>query len=340
MMGRPRHRFKKERAPVRTLLDHRSYPHLTDLIVRFATVPSLVSLRATSRSFRDKIDPLLFPHAAVVPESAWAGSSVRDLTTSRHTMLPARPYVDWLPCCPRKVEILDFEAHHATVHDSICVWSSLHTVRRLGDAVFKTPCELVPPLRTAVDFLNLSEIDPWDGAKHEPLWINIPRASEYILHVRWSESDDQWRHIIFRGHASARTWTIVFWPCRPGTRAVHEFPVYPHFFSALLLGATQATGRIGQLTLVGVERINPIQLGGGPHDVEDARGRYLFAHAMQSIDVELASAARLVSWDEWSGALGNRKEVLGVWPPEGRVYVCTECRRVGLGTGHSADARL
>ncbi|WOO81712.1 uncharacterized protein LOC62_04G005232 [Vanrija pseudolonga] len=329
-MGRPRHRFKKERAPIRTILDHKSYPHIMDMVVGFATIPSLIALRATSRSFRDKVDNLILVHAAVVPESASAW--VIDLTTSRHTTLPARAYIDWLPYCPRKVKILDFEAHHAAVlsHDSAYVWASLHTVRRLGDSVYKTPYDLVHPVRTAVDFLDLSEIDPWDGAKNEPLWINIPPSCEYVLHVRWSESDDQWRHIIFRGHAFPRTWTIVFWPCRPGTRPVREFPVYPHFFHPLLLGATAASGRQGQLTLVGVEKINPVQLGGGLHDDPEDRKRVLFTNAMASINAELVEAARLVPWDEWSGALGDRREIIGEWPPEGRVYLCTECRRTAM----------
>ncbi|KAL1412269.1 hypothetical protein Q8F55_000012 [Vanrija albida] len=327
-MSHRAHRKTTSRAATRILLDSSSYPHLMDMIIGFAPVPSLAALRAASRLLRDKIDRMLFRHVAIISDSATIHRRGLDLTTSRHSTLPVRPHDDYVPYCPRKVEILDLEqpltAPLPPASYGIGGWTSLATLRRMGAAVYGMPSHFSDTLDFAVDFLDLTSIVPRDGARHEPLSISVPPAARYILHLKWDESDEHWRHITFRGHHISRAWTIVLWPCRPGTRPICEFPICPHFFPSVLLGAVAASGWMGQVTIVGAEKINPLQLGGAGDDSnKDRKG--LFTTALHAISPELAGVG-LLSHDEWSKTLRERT-LYGEWPPEGRLYICTDCRR-------------
>ncbi|WOO81743.1 uncharacterized protein LOC62_04G005264 [Vanrija pseudolonga] len=155
------------------VLDYTAFPGIIDSIIAFAPVASLISLRGTSRAFRDRVDGLLLPHVAL---ELGADSDIHLVSAGRgpRTALPYRP---------EKVLTADLRVSDPSAR--LDGFSALRTLRRVGAGVVADLGD-VPQVTTLVDFYDLREVRPGQGygGGLPSLAYPFPGLQRYVLHLR------------------------------------------------------------------------------------------------------------------------------------------------------------
>ncbi|WOO81795.1 uncharacterized protein LOC62_04G005316 [Vanrija pseudolonga] len=198
-------------------IDHTAYPYLIDLIIDNSHVDALLKLRATSKSFRDRLTTLLYTHVLV--GNGYTNDPFSDnlLVLKRPSSRPliyrelgdvySPPY---LPFLRDPVQILDRELtgfytprpEDSYPFDKIRGFTNVTTVRRLGAHTLSTIGDFpfgAPGIR-CVDYLTT------EGLVHnEPYSINfIPAVAVYILHLQWDPDIETSMDFFFYGPNSHR----------------------------------------------------------------------------------------------------------------------------------------
>ncbi|KAL1412332.1 hypothetical protein Q8F55_000076 [Vanrija albida] len=311
-----------EMAP-RVVIDHTAYPHIIDAVIASATIPALARLRATSREFRDRINPLLFHHV-VLCERSNGPRRKKELgfTTPGHIVFPGAGTEPRLPFAPAAVQILDVVTPPKPVPPAKVVdqFTGLKTLRRMNQAVTTAGSNIFRPKATAVDLLTLHFPPGEDTTVRLP-----PGIERYILHLKWDEADQHalWTVINLKNTLRIIDWVLVLHPSNADNTPPIPAPDF-YTFMDLMTEAITIVERGGRVTVVGVERVSPAQM---PNNTLEGRGvaaydvlrenlkTFLLSHTPTPALVRAAAEAiRFVPYEEWLEELGDRKESEGLWP--------------------------
>lgn len=318
-------------------IDHDAYPHIIDLVLKYAPTTSLVILRGTSSAFRDRVDATLFRHVAL--RAKGSGDKL-----GLHFVVPPGMLDSGtrLPLVPSRVEILDsppFElpakpsgARTHAVRRILRQLTSLHTVRRFT-LFHQIPsfCRGGPHythIGTLVDFIDQIRYTgpPLDRYN----WVRIgPRVQRYVLHIR--KCVQHHRGIAPTHTKSLREIVIAVQPCCDGSP---RLPVWSIFSILLLVHNLLLMGRHITLTFVGVPP--PVISGPLPRGLNRLTPQPDHLHALSEDELDLIqeqhhpealrqllipangwTETRYLSFKEWWDELGDGWEVEGVWPASG-----------------------
>ncbi|WOO81840.1 uncharacterized protein LOC62_04G005358 [Vanrija pseudolonga] len=325
-------------------IDYTAHPHIIDAIIAFSSTPVLTKLRCTSRELRDRIDRKMFHHVALLE---WRKPNQR---TSESKKLFQRPSIRELrvtsaglttyagpeslstryPLVPSAVEILDIV--HPIRADSFDFdkLTSVHTVRRMNYAVCSVGTGSYKTPHTLVDFCYLY---PHARNDMRPIPL-LPRASRYVLHLKWEESDTMALWNFFNlGHMDTITEFVLVLhpnPAEDGSRAVMA---ENYGLIDLVTQTIPVMERGGEVTIVGLERVVPQQLrlhidAGDEPGIEayEPFRENLVDHLINQADhfiqgtdeahhrQSILQRIHFVPLEGWLEGLGNRKELEGVWP--------------------------
>ncbi|WOO81769.1 uncharacterized protein LOC62_04G005290 [Vanrija pseudolonga] len=244
-------------------IDHSTHPHIIDLIFAYAPASSLVVLRRTCRSFRDRVDATLFRHVALRATGTNKKLGLHFVVPPGRMDMTSR-----LPRVPSRVEILDsvpFDlpakpsaARTHAVRNILRQLTSLHTVRRFSQF------NRVPSFgglgytttHTLVDFVDQSQQTGRPLDKHHRLRMGSI-VQMYVLNLRTCV-----RHhceIAPTKVKSLREIVIAVHPCCDAEPRVPVLSIYPIL---VLVNNLLMMGRRISLTFVGVPPpaiIGPLQ---------------------------------------------------------------------------------
>lgn len=220
------------------MLDLAVYPHILDAILHFAPTASLVVLRQTCRSLRERVRPLPFEHVLFLPDTP--ADAVLILTAaSPHLYLGAitsapGPSAYPLACPPelKHTRVLDYYSDGTILDLSALPMSRLRTLRRVHDdysrGYLKDRHRFVrhlPAAPTVVDRVDLSgglEPDDWSF----PANIGTPYGAEtHIIHLAFDLDDPQLPQARVIPYGEPRELVVVLHPYthnREGERSTSE----------------------------------------------------------------------------------------------------------------------
>ncbi|WOO81780.1 uncharacterized protein LOC62_04G005301 [Vanrija pseudolonga] len=273
-------------------MDHEAHPRVIDAILSHCSVPALVRFSATSRSFHDRINAVLFNHAVLERDPIF-------LRTADGYLLPMRPElvrVLDIPCITRESQ----KALPAFLEQ----FTAVHTVRRAGRARFLPP-ECLPSVRTTIDCR---------GADFTNIGRAPSRTRRYVFH-----------HCAFRKESTELGWlpsrhidecVLV---CHAGGPAFGRVSLQENIKQILrmALGFWSQVGDRARVTIVGIEAVldpplpteledlfyiaGPLE-GRGPSTCRTARykdhARASFV-TMAEWQRELAAKGREIEGQEW-----------------------------------------
>ncbi|WOO81717.1 uncharacterized protein LOC62_04G005237 [Vanrija pseudolonga] len=333
------------------VIDHMGFPHLIDLIIEFADIPTLIRLRFLSHEYRNRMNRILFKHVAIIgpilrfddPQlpAAYQRAMSYLPPVSSH-LIPQQKGVI-LPHVPAAVEIADIEYWPA--HKDM--WKlggspgplglhSVHTMRRWGEAVSHKRSNYFHNVKT-IDFFDLDA--EWTHHPKGPKsLISLPkRGTEYVLHLKWSEDSSpwSWKPVEFKNTRGIKHWCLVLHPIETthSSRAGHDIRASSAFQVIFRQMAIVSRKKDSSVTIVGAETVNPAQFGGprlsqrgsdmGTEAVRDAINKTKTGGA-NSRPLKLT----FLTHNEWLATLGANNDVQGVWPTGTRKYKCRDCPKV------------
>lgn len=308
-------------------IDHLAHPHILDLIIGFASVPTLVKLRLTCKSMHRRVDARLLANAQlyVFDDTPKRGGGI-GLAIPLDSPLSSNAEVTRVPWAPHAVKTLDvvspFELP-AGGSQPAAQFTSLHTVRkyhlrRTGPYRFNhRPISA----HTQVNYISMPQVEQSDPA--------IPRrlqGQRLVLHVKYViDTDDRSDVSVNTGDeddlSSVRDFVIVFWPRPDGIDASDD----KGWQFTFLLRLFQYTKRATDFTLTVVGLIP--EGGWDAYDtpaagIANLRQQFQeYLYFMQSwrgqVGIALAdallAALRILSFDEWWAQLGDQRAVEGEW---------------------------
>ncbi|KAL1412313.1 hypothetical protein Q8F55_000057 [Vanrija albida] len=270
------------------VLDNTAYPHLIDLILAAAAAdpPTLLVLRSTSKTVREQVDRFMI-HATVVPaglndEHAPSGDARRPALACA---IRRRP----LPYLPAGVKILD--VMHGRVHAPytkfLHEFTAVRIIRRAKRA-WEVDCfHALPMIRTSVDFIDLTN----DGTGRIDIRLShLP--SRNVIHFKYD--------VALFNQVETTIGTLLKFICSFLQDMINKW----------------LWGRFS-LTLVGMESVPECQRTTDVESVTDNASDW-YHHADRNVMVEgiamMKANFRCITLEEWWKELGDKKELLGVWP--------------------------
>lgn len=319
------------------LIDHTAHPYIVDLVMSHGDMGSMLNWRLTSRSFRARVDNILFHHVTFkAPQTLTNTTDVADVSLHPGSMSLAPPVANTksLPFAPQAVKILDI--CYKTTDLARLQLTSVHTLRRMNLFVFKRWSNQVPSATTVVDFFNSAKVLVTRRYPRAPgkTWVFLPAcAHRYVLHVEWFESlSGSFNTTLdFKNANNLCEWVLILHPCIDAGGAPHH-ESFPPFVGQIITHMIKVLERKGSITIVGSEGVNPVQFGGRPND---SSTDLLRATVAKLIDQEFPegpardhahSHTSFVTLAGWFDALGDKREIEGIWVDKRwQQEVCPAC---------------
>lgn len=235
------------------------------------------------------------------------------------------PYISW------GVKVLDIIRQRPELELQLQYFNHVQTVRRFSDAWNDQAINSLSSINTIVDFIMLPH-DSADGS----IQINTPCGpSRFVLHIKYDVSlVDHSAHtstIIkasshFNSVPNHHNLTFVLWPCCPADKTPRERQLlFLHHAIWSLLQHYDGTTDIA-ITIVGTENVPECQLDDSAEDFIEAimsmgpppssiviYGVFKWKLDPALIDI-VRRAFRFITLEEWWQELGDKKDIVGVWP--------------------------
>ncbi|WOO81823.1 uncharacterized protein LOC62_04G005341 [Vanrija pseudolonga] len=313
------------------VIDHNTYPHIIDLIVAAEPPSALLRLRGTSKTFNRRIDGLVAHAVLWSGNSSWVpGENPQQPWTNVVPLVGPSPSNRSLPSIRWAVKILDIKGNTPDPDPELSCFKGAHTVRRFGRGWEVRGRYGFPLAHTVVDFVHFS----FDASPRGDVDVYTPRFPlQFIIHIKY---DVSWFDLLADRRVNADSGpcdrpnhhnvTFVLWPYSPAGKTPQEGPLhFLHHAVWSFLKHYDGTTDIS-LTVVGVEKIatpqhresaedifTAITSRGPPPSSTIVWGVYSWLLEPALVDT-VKRALRLITLEEWWQELGDRKDLLGVWP--------------------------
>lgn len=318
-------------------LDHTAYPDIFDRIVDQSPYETLLSFRLASRYCRDRATAVLLSHAVLEPR--WLEKAVPPWHSDDDSLWPYlfSPGGRRLPYLPHLVHTLDVRRSEHPSEEISNEFTALHTLRRMHDA-YDDPYNargepkgldhkpfFQPSAVTVVDFVEEAFCE--HNVYADTIDIALHARESYILHVNLTPTTDVLPTVNIRNALHTPNFTLVVWHGDP-----IEFPRYVLYWA--LFGFTRELSPQTELclTVVGLEDTYPDPYatdvwGRGKNTQESLWDGFMAFLADEYspraafwddpvLAEQVGRRFRVLSREQWWEELGDRKEVVGVWPPE------------------------
>ncbi|WOO81828.1 uncharacterized protein LOC62_04G005346 [Vanrija pseudolonga] len=319
-------------------LDHTAYPDILDRIIDLSPPEALASLRLASRYCRDRATAALLSHAVLEPR--WLEAAVPPWHSDDASSWPYLFSLKgrWLPYLPHLVRTLDVRSDNHPSEELSGEFTSLDTLRRMRGAYadpyddfgdprgFTYPPFFQPSAATVVDFVEA----PFGYTPG--LDIAVHASERYILHVDLIRTDEESHGLSIRNALQTPNFTLVLWA---RDREPLEFPRYI-LFEALFHFTRDLDAETPLcFTVVGLEDMlpepNSKYVWGRGENTQESLWDGLMAFLADEcghctpraafwddpvLAEEVGRGFRVLSREQWWEELGDRRELVGVWPPE------------------------
>jgi hypothetical protein len=278
-------------APIHQI-DHRFYPHVIDLIISFLAYSSLLTFRATARSYHDKIDKDLFRHIRIqaidhtrcAVQQAFAPFSHLPLVPPSG-FTPPGPKTTWSTEQNRLYTLADGSAQRKLrLTSAVDVidwwrWNSCPDLEYCADQLQNVAIQRARHGTSRASFIKSRATAEWvdvsPPASDVVLVLDLPKNNQapFVLHVLFNTaaaSSKMYRRILIDGEdgdeVGAYThFVVVFEPyCDPSDvpppndgRGDQEMAFLAFAFNHIALFLIGGT----QVTFVGLEQVDPYILG-------------------------------------------------------------------------------
>ncbi|WOO81740.1 uncharacterized protein LOC62_04G005261 [Vanrija pseudolonga] len=135
-----------------TSLDHTAYPNIIDTIINAAPLATLLALRGTCRTFRDRIDRHMFYHVEL--DNLEGGEVCLVTANTAFQPTPTRH----LPFRASRVRVADQVSQTPApviTHNPFTAFTKLHTLRRREYSVWADDAFCFTEVKTLVDFIDI-----------------------------------------------------------------------------------------------------------------------------------------------------------------------------------------
>lgn len=277
--------------PTTMVIDHTAFPEIIDRIVKYLKPAELLTARLVSKDFRHKVNRIMCWHVALKkhghdtsmcpPAHSWAGTNFLAL-----------------PFAPEAVQIVTlndmmYAGEQFLPMDLAARFTSCRMLRRDTNFLGEESHARFPVVCTVVDQLfMLRAMTPSDVTIVLP-----PTTLRYVLKLHWGEgySNALSSSVSIKNSAKVTNWVVVL-----SSDNVRREPILPitQFTTVLdiLVAAIPSLLACGSLTVVGLERILPDQIGGPPH-VKGRRGADTFTLFKSILKNAVASSSHESSLD-------------------------------------------
>ncbi|KAL1412302.1 hypothetical protein Q8F55_000046 [Vanrija albida] len=294
-----------------TAIDHTAYPYLIDLILESCSLRTLITLRATCRSFRDRINAGLVDHAVLLAPATPANDASLHIPSTVNPFKAGAPCIFSLPehsprqLATRTLDILSDPPGADRVPEALqSQFTAITTLRRFGPKAMTRPYSALPgPVDTVVDCVQCG---PKRAGAHIHL---VPGVRRHIIHVLWDEANLVGITPPSDTHtppAGLEQLTLVLWPFET-TRRIRPCNI------TWLVTALNSFTRFGaQFTIVGLEKVHPSQVLERNVGLLNERGdvatlaEWLDAHHQ---DAYAGTALQIphLTLDEWRDSLSDEE---------------------------------